>query len=42
MTVVRIQPFKETPAPAAVTAIPGHWPGPDTNDFPDLTQTVVA
>jgi hypothetical protein len=42
MIAVRIAPFTEIPVPAAVAAIPGHWPGPAANDFLDLAQTVVA
>ena len=28
MITARITPLKETPIPAAVTVIPGDWPGP--------------
>ena len=42
MITARIAPLKEAPAPAAVTAIPGDWPGPTLNDLPYLAQFVVA
>ena len=42
MITARITPFKETPASAAVTVIPGDWPGPACNDFQNLTQIVIA
>jgi hypothetical protein len=36
-------PLKEPPAAtAAVTALPGDWPGPFLDDFPGLAMIVVA
>ncbi len=42
MIAARIAPLKRTPAPAAVTTIPGDWPGPTLNDLPSPTQIMVA
>jgi hypothetical protein len=42
MITARITPLKETPIPAAVTAIPGDWPGPTLNDLPNLAEFAVA
>ena len=36
MITARIAASRETPAPAAVTAAPGDWPGPAMNDLPYL------
>ena len=42
MITARIASLKEIPAPAAVTAVPGDWPGPAMNDLPYLAQIVLA
>lgn len=42
MIIARTAARKETPAPAAVAAVPGDWPGPAMNDLPYLPQIVVA
>jgi hypothetical protein len=42
MITARIASLKGTPAPAAVAAVPGDWPGPAMNDLPYLAQIVDA
>jgi hypothetical protein len=42
MITARIASLKKIPTPAAVTAVPGDWPGPAMNDLPYLAQIVVA
>jgi hypothetical protein len=42
MITARITPLREAPAPAAVTAVPGDWPGPAMNDLPYLARILVA
>jgi hypothetical protein len=42
MITARVAPLKEGPAPAAVTVVPGDWPGPAMSDLPYLAQITVA
>ena len=42
MITARTTPLKATPAPAAVAATPGDWPGPALDDFPYLAQIAVV
>jgi len=42
MITACIASFKGIPAPAAVAAVPGDWPGPAMNDLPYLAQIAVA
>jgi hypothetical protein len=42
MITARIASLKEASAPAAVTAMPGDWPGPALNDFPYVAQIALA
>ena len=42
MITARIASLKESPALAAVAAVPGDWPGPAMNDLPYLAKVMVA
>jgi hypothetical protein len=42
MITTRLAPLRGAPAPAAVTAVRGDWPGPAMNDLPYLEPVMVA
>jgi hypothetical protein len=42
MITAAVTPFKANPAPAAVAAVPGDWPGPAMNGLPYPAQVVAA
>jgi hypothetical protein len=42
MITAAVAPLKAIPAPAAVAAVPGDWPGPAMNDLPYLAKIVAA